>query len=173
MPYITRYVDLLWYNQYMKNETISILDKKNRSILLSIMYLLGESIYSLAALDKIYSLHLTGSKKELSEDMTLILATATRDYFCVRLANLFDSSSKHDKKNYSLEKFFSSENISKLKESHLVQKAISARNSNICHMGAEVVEWPNIEEILGSKDVLIKLLKEIQFEILSRENNTR
>ena len=148
------------------------LDKKDRSEVLSIIYLLDQSMDSLTALDKVYSLHLTSSKKELPEDITLILVTATRDYFCVRLANLFDSRAKHDKNTYSLEKFFSSENIVKLKESHLVQKAISARNSNICHMGAEVVEWPNIEEILESKDVLIKLLQEIQLEILNHENHT-
>jgi hypothetical protein len=130
---------------------------KERPPLQSVLFLLDRAIEAFSALAEINRLHteirgLNNLRREnpvLRPETVFILVGATRDYFCIRIANLFDKR----KDIHSLKKYFHGDAIDKLEKHPITVAAIKARHNNIAHMGKAYTEWPDIDAILAATDL--------------------
>src|SRR3989339_1056586 len=143
--------------------------QKERPALQSILFSLNEVIAALSALAEINKLHaeireMNSVQREnlvLRAETVVTLVGATRDYFCIRIANLFDKR----KDIHSLKKYFRGDAIDKLEKHAITVAAIKARHNNIAHMGKIYTKWPEIDDILAATD-LKELLEGIRLGIL-------
>jgi hypothetical protein len=143
--------------------------QKERIPLQSVLFSLTECSAALAALDEINRLHTQIRRMNLLERENLILRPetvvtlvgATRDSFCVRIANLFDKR----KDIHSLKKYFRGDAIDKLEKHPITVVATKARHNNIAHMGKAYTKWPDTDAILAATD-LKELLESIRIGIL-------
>lgn len=135
----------------------------------SVLFSIDEAISAFSALVEINKLHteirmMNNLQREnlvLQPETVLTLLVATRDYFCIRIANLFDKR----KDVHSLKKYFRAEVIDKLEKHPITVVAIKARHNNIAHTGKAYTKWPDIDAILAATD-LKELLKSIRRGIL-------
>ena len=143
--------------------------KKERLPLQSVLFSLTECSAALAALDEVNRLHTQIRGMNLLERENLILRPetvfalvgATRDCFCIRIANLFDKR----KDIHSLKKYYRGDAIDKLEKHPITVAAIKARHNNIAHMGKAYTKWPDIDDILAATD-LKEMLESIRIGIL-------
>lgn len=143
--------------------------QKERPALQSILFSLNEVIAALSALAEINKLHteicgmnlLQRENLILRPETVVTLVGATRDYFCIRIANLFDKR----KDIHSLKKYFRGNAIDKLEKHLITVAAIKARHNNIAHMGKVYTKWPEINDILAATDFK-ELLESIRIGIL-------
>ncbi len=143
--------------------------QKERPALQSILFSLNEVIAASSALAEINKLHteirgmnlLQRENLILRPETVVTLVGATRDYFCIRIANLFDKR----KNIHSLKKYFQGDAIDRLEKHSITVAAIKARHNNIAHMGKVYTKWPEIDDILAATD-LKELLESIRIGIL-------
>jgi hypothetical protein len=148
---------------------MTMINQKERIPKQSVLFLLDECISSLFALHEIYDLHekihrMNFKEKEkliLSPEVVTSLVGSARDYFCIRIANLFDQR----KDVHSLVKYYNGDDIDALKNHPIVIAAIKARHNNIGHMGKKYTKWPNIDDVILAED-LRNLLKTIRVGVI-------
>jgi hypothetical protein len=145
-------------------------NKKERPALQTILFSVNEAISALSALAEVNKLHseirsmnlLQREGLVLRPETVITLVGATRDYFCVRIANLFDRRSDV----HSLKKYFCGDAIGNLEKHPITLAAVAARHNNIAHVGKTYTKWPDIDDILMATD-LKELLERIKLGILT------
>lgn len=162
-------MSLRYNNRGMLSFGMVHIAQTRRPALPSVLFALDEGIATLAALGEVNRLHThiremshqKSGEFALRPETIVTLVGATRDYFCIRLANLFDKR----KDTHSLKRCFRGVAIDKLEKHPITVAAIKARHNNIAHMGKAYAKWPEVDEILAAAD-LKELLEGIRIGIL-------
>jgi len=144
------------------------ISEKERVPFQSVLFSVTECLAALTALGEINKLHAQVCEMNSLERENLILSPETivtlvgtaRDYFCIRIANLFDKR----KDVHSLKKYFHGDVIGILEKHPITVAAIGARHNNIAHMGKAYTKWPDIDTVLAATD-LRELLKVVETDL--------